>query len=224
MSNRLVDKSNKSNQVVDSILSYIIENHLRPGDKLPSEEELTRRLGVSRVSVREGLRGLKFLGLLQSSTSRGTEIREMDFSILTRCLGFQIAVSDISFAQLLEARLTLETSAIELLCGHLTTAQLDDLEATADCSRRDNSPTEVAKDFHREREFHHALLRACGNQVLISFARLLEIFFSRSFPEIGIPESKAASLEHRQLVDALRRNNLDLARGIMKQHLNKYRK
>ncbi len=80
----------KSEQMVDLILSHIIDNKLKPGDKLPSEEEMTMLFKASRVSIREGLRGLKFLGLLKSTTSRGTVIQEMDFSILTRCLGFKL--------------------------------------------------------------------------------------------------------------------------------------
>lgn len=60
--------SNKTDQSIDRILSYLIEHKLKLNDKLPSEEELTELFGVSRVSVREGLRGLKFLGLVESST------------------------------------------------------------------------------------------------------------------------------------------------------------
>lgn len=217
-------KNSKTSLVVDSILSYIITNHLGYGDKLPSEGELSRRLGVSRVSVREGLRGLKFLGLLKSTTSRGTELCEMDFGILTRCLGFQIAVDDVSFQQLLEARLAIETSALELICGKLTEEQFSELEQLVDCTRRDDSAEETARDFQTDQSFHRALLKASGNQVLISFASLLSIFFSRTFPKPEAEKSIVASNEHRMLLEALGNSNLDLARGIMKQHLDRYRR
>jgi len=217
-------ENGKTDLVVDSILSYIISNRLRPGDKLPSEVELSRRFGVSRVSVREGLRGLKFLGLLKSTTSRGTELCEMDFGILARCLGFQIAVSDVSFQQLLDARLAIETAALELICGKLTEEHFSELEQLVDCARRDESAEEVARDFQTDQSFHRALLKTSGNQVLVAFASLLSIFFSRAFPKLGTAESIVAATEHRLLLEALRSNNLDLARGIMKQHLDRYRR
>ena len=114
----LKKESSKSEQIVDHLLSYIIEEKLSPGEKLPSEEELCCRFHVSRVSVREGLRGLKFLGLVESAPRRGTTLKEMDFAMLTRALGFQIAVSPVSKQQLLEARLAVELGALELICGN----------------------------------------------------------------------------------------------------------
>lgn len=213
--------SSKSEQMVDLVLSYIIDEKLKPGDKLPSEAEMANRFGISRVSVREGLRGLKFLGLLKSTTSRGTVVQEMDFSILTRCLGFQIAVSDVSYRQLLEARLAIETGALELVCGKLSARQLRELRKRADCSRLDSSPEEMARDYRHDNDFHEYLLRCSGNTVLITFSRLLKIFFSRMFSSEA-SESGVASTDHEMLIDALERDNLDLARGIMRQHLYKY--
>ena len=63
--------ASKTEQVVDEILSYIIDHKLTLHDKLPSEEEMTELFGVSRVCVREALRGLKFLGLVETGTRRG---------------------------------------------------------------------------------------------------------------------------------------------------------
>lgn len=148
----------------------------------------------------------------------------MDFGILTRCLGFQIAVDDVSFQQLLEARLAMETSALELICGKLTKKQFGELEKLVDCTRRDDSADETTRDFQSDQSFHRALLKVSGNQVLISFASLLAIFFSKNFPKPAAEKSVVASAEHRMLLEALRNSNLDLARGIMKQHLDRYRR
>ncbi len=214
----------KSGLVVDAILRYIMQEHLHPGDLLPSEEELTTRLGVSRVCVREGLRGLKFLGLLKSSTSRGTMIQAMDFDILSRCLVFQTAIDNNSFSTLLEARLVLELGVVEQLCGRLTPEQYQELEACVDCTRKDDSPAEAERNAHTDRQFHSMLFKCCGNPVLMSFSNLLEIFFARTFTALGVTECQIATSEHRLLLDALQNGNLELARGIMKQHIIKYEK
>ena len=200
--------SNKTDQSIDRILSYLIEHKLKLNDKLPSEEELTELFGVSRVSVREGLRGLKFLGLV-------------DFSILSRVLGFQIAVSDLSYFQLLEARLSIELGVLDIIIDKITPQQLDELRALADCARYDDTPEEIERNYHRDCEFHRKLLEISENQVLIAFSNLLEIFFTRR--SASAEASQAGAREHFQIVEALETGNLELARGIMRSHLRKYK-
>ena len=214
----------KTDLVLESILSYINKNRLVPGDKLPSESELAQNLSVSRVSVREGLSGLKFLGLLRSTPSRGTEICNMDFDVLARCIGFQIAIDDVSFSDLLDARIAIETSVLQLVCGNLTEEQISELQELVDCTRRSLSQDEVARTAQTDQSFHRALLQASGNQILISFASLLAVFFNKAYPRLEMNENIIASQEHALILDALKKNNLDLARGIMIQHLERYRK
>lgn len=213
--------SNKTDQSIDRILSYLIEHKLKLNGKLPSEEELTELFGVSRVSVREGLRGLKFLGLVESSTRGGTRIRQVDFSILSRVLGFQIAVSDLSYFQLLEARLSIELGVLDIIIDKITPQQLDELRALADCARYDDTPEEIERNYHRDCEFHRKLLEISENQVLIAFSNLLEIFFTRR--SASAEASQAGAREHFQIVEALETGNLELARGIMRSHLRKYK-
>ena len=68
-----VRRTSLSEQVLESILDYIQENHLSIGDKLPTEEELTERLNVSRTSVREALKGLSINGVVESIAGKGDE-------------------------------------------------------------------------------------------------------------------------------------------------------
>ncbi len=205
--------SSKTEQIVDAILSYIIDHKLTLNDKLPSEEEMTVLFGVSRVCVREALRGLKFLGLVETGTRRGTRIRQVNFALLSRILGFQIAVSDLSYYQLLEARLAIELNALDIAAGKITREQLKELRGLA--------PEEIERNYQRDCEFHRALLAVSGNELLCSFSRLLEIFFNRSRASCAM--SQAAAAEHQGILDALETHNLELARGIMRNHLAKYK-
>ena len=106
---------NKTEMVVNGILSRIIADKLGVGDRLPSEEELGEEFGVSRLCVREALRGLKFLGVLETGTRGGTRIRGVDFPLLNRVLGFQIAVSGLSYREVLDARVALELGRWNIL-------------------------------------------------------------------------------------------------------------
>lgn len=211
---------NKTDQIIELLLSYIIANKLKSGDKLPSEEELADRFNVSRVSIREGLRGLKFLGFARSYPRRGTIIQEMDFTLLGRAIGFQIAASDFTYRQLLEARLSIELGALDVIVGKLTPNDIAELKKVADCSRYSDDPTEIEYNLSRDCEFHRRLLAIGGNSILLVFSNLLQTFFAA---RITAPESsQQATRDHMQLIEALECGNLELARGIMRKHLHKY--
>ncbi len=176
----------------------------------------------SRVCIREALRGLKFLGLLETGTRSGTHIRQIEFTLLSRVLGFQIATSDSSYYQLLEARLELELGVLELIDKRATKEQLQRLDELADCVMHDDTPAEIERTYQRDSAFHRTLFEISGNSVLASFSRLMEIFFTRRY--VAIDHNVSATQDHRDIVNALRHHNLELARGIMRRHLGKYRR
>ena len=209
----------KSRYVADSIFSYIIQHRLKINDKLPSEEELAELLGVSRSSVREGLRSLKFQGLLQSSPRRGTVLQPVNFSSICHILAYQIAISDVSFYQLLEARRAIELGALELVAARASELRFDEWRELADCSERGEADDALEYICRRDQAFHRKLLELSGNELLISFSRLLELFFT---PHrcARRTSTRQTSLEHVMLLDALEAGNLELARGLLKRHLN----
>ncbi len=211
---------NKTDRIIELLLSYIITNKLKPGDKFPPEEELAERFNVSRVSIREGLRGLKFLGFARSYPRRGTIIQEMDFTLLGRAIGFQVAASDFTYRQLLEARLSIELGALDVIAGKLTSNDIAELRKIADCSRYNDDPAEIEYNLSRDCDFHRRLLAISGNSILLAFSNLLQTFFAA---RVTPPESsQQATRDHIQLIEALEYNNLELARGIMRKHLHKY--
>ncbi len=214
------EKNGKVDIVINGILNYIIQHNLKVGDKLPSEEELTALLGVSRVSLREGLQGLKFHGLIKSSTKGGTRICSMDYGMLNRLLGFQIAISDFSYRQLMEARLGIEMAAVDLLVHKITPGQIEELRVAADCTRRDSAESRRVAINH-DRDFHLKLVMFTGNEILISCAQLLNVFFDSFDEEIAVNSDTTTRL-HLMIVDALASKNLDLVRGLMRSHIQKY--
>jgi len=217
----IFDNKDKTQTVVNKIMSYMVEKNLKVNDKLPSEEEMTECFNVSRVCVREALRGLKFLGLVEAGTRGGTRIKQMDFTVLAQALGFQIAISDVSYYKLLEARLSIELGVLEIISKKITPLQITQLRSVADCARYDNSITEIERNYQRDCEFHRLLLTISDNEMLISFSRLLEIFFTRRTS--SCEASQAAAIDHKNIIDALEQHNLELARGIMRSHLEKYK-
>lgn len=208
---------NKTGAAVDGILALLIERRLKPGDRLPPEAEMARLFGISRVSLREGLQGLKFLGLLEASPRRGTRLRDVDYALLGRVIGFQLVVAGPSRGQLSDARFFVELGALELAFERATPRDLARLRELSDCSRKDNSPAAVRRHLQADCRFHQKLLRIGGNEVLAAFARTLEMFFT---DVQGPPaDSRRAAREHRRIAEALASGNRELARGILRAHL-----
>ena len=216
MENSKTEKQSTS----DLILNYILQNGIRVGDKLPTENELSKYFSLSRIKIREGIQGLKYMGILSSSTKGGTVVRELNFSQFSKSVSFQIAINNVDWKYLVEARLVLELSVIDLLCGKLTDEQLEELQANADCQLPSNT-----KEKQQRREldlkFHMLLVKHTGNPVLIAYEGLLKSFF-KNYDSTKSTDSPEATQEHYQIISALKSGNRDLAKGIMREHLSRY--
>jgi NAD(P)-dependent dehydrogenase (short-subunit alcohol dehydrogenase family)/DNA-binding FadR family transcriptional regulator len=210
--------------VADRIRQFIIDRGLKPGDRLPTEQELATQLSVSRTSVREATRALAFIGLVESAPRRGMTVAPVDMQRLTRYLGFHFAISDYPPADLLEARIAIE-------CGSLPMAMVRMQQDPTLCDRLNeiNRQLEAVTDADRfielDSAFHCGLVEASGIGPLIAFSDLLHIFF-RVF-RASIIHKQAHWLDgvatQRQIIDALRKAQLAKATRLLRQHLDAHR-
>ena len=222
----MTPKKSKNKQVVNAILDHIVEHDLRIGDKLPSEEELSEMLGVSRLCVRDALQGLKFLGILESGTRRGTTLSQVNFSMLSRLLAFQIAISRQSLRGLVEARLGIELACADLICGKITPKHYEELKSIILVD--DNEGVTAQEWTQRDFQFHYGLMKTAGNEILLTFSQLLDIFFRRYAEIAGFDGQQFVQKQplyhsHIEILDALHKGNLELARGLLREHLAAYK-
>src|SRR5215210_7893479 len=107
----------------------IISGELRPGDRLPKEADLARRLGLSRNSLREAVRALTLVRILDVRQGDGTYVSSLESDVLLEAVSFVIDVhEDRSVLHLLEARRVLEAATAALAAQHITDAELAELE------------------------------------------------------------------------------------------------
>ena len=107
-------------QLADRLLQMALENKMKVGDKFPNENELAEQLKVSRVSLREAINGLKFLGLLDDAPRRGTTIAALDYGRLLKYISFQQVFSPLSEKELFDARMSIEIGIMGLLIERMT--------------------------------------------------------------------------------------------------------
>jgi DNA-binding FadR family transcriptional regulator len=154
------------------VKNYILDNNLRAGDSLPPETELSRQLGVSRNSVREAVKALESLGVLETRHGSGLFVRGFSFEPLLENLPYALLFDLQQLADLQEVRRLLEVGVIEEAVQTISNGQLAQLQGVIDeMHARAQRGQNV---FEEDKEFHRVLFQHLNNQVL---SKLLDIFW-----------------------------------------------
>jgi GntR family transcriptional regulator, transcriptional repressor for pyruvate dehydrogenase complex len=154
---------------IDKIKKMLVDGQLRPGDRLPVEKDLAASLGVSRNTLREAVRALSTLKVLQTRQGDGTYVTSLQPALLLDGMGF---VADLhredGELQFLHVRRLLEPEATALAVGRLTDAGLaelrDLLDEAQELVRAD--PIDHDRLMANDRAFHSLITSHCGNPVL----------------------------------------------------------
>lgn len=208
-------------EVLLKINEIIVEDKLTVGDRLPSERELAERLNVGRSSVREALRALELLGLISTRRGEGTFIQDHTSHRLVEILAFFILRDQSSKKDLLEIRKLMELDAIRLAAARMNDDVIIQLENLIDKSEEKLKIgiIPVKEDYL----FHETIVLASKNNLLykiwkpvVDFGRtvLKESLERRGRPEVSI-------IEHRQIINALKNNDVKEAEYQMELHLEK---
>jgi GntR family transcriptional regulator, transcriptional repressor for pyruvate dehydrogenase complex len=206
-------------RIASRLLSLISERQLRPGDRLPAERELAAAMQVSRPSLREALRALAMVNIVEIRQGSGTYISSLKPELLVEHLDFVFALDDSTFTELLEARQMLEPS---IAAAAAERAAEEDLARLRACIERAAAAVDDPDAFlEADLELHAAITAAAHNQIMGRFmASLTRLGMASRRRTVALPGVRARSLhDHRALVDALLRRDAAAAAAIMQEHL-----
>jgi GntR family transcriptional repressor for pyruvate dehydrogenase complex len=209
-----------TDEAIEKIKGMIVSGELGPGDRLPREADLAQRLGLSRSSLREAVRALSLVRILDVRQGDGTYVTSLDASLLLDALSFVVELHhDRSVLDLLEARRVLEAEAAALAAQRIQPAQRaelrDWLEAMPGCDG-------VEEFVENDLGFHRTIAIASGNHVI---GKLLDSLSGRTIRARiwrGITEGGAIDrtiAEHRAICDAIQAGRPEQARAWMTVHL-----
>jgi GntR family transcriptional repressor for pyruvate dehydrogenase complex len=215
-----VQKTGIPEQIVGQVIELIRSRHIGPSEKLPSERELAARLNVSRPALREALRALSVVGLLEMRHGTGTFVSDLQpHSLLTK-IGLIMSLSDHTFEQLFEARLVLEPAIAEMAASKVTQVQVAQMEEciAAIASNLDSDEAVLMHDA----ALHDLIAIAAGNTFLSESLNSLHLLISSSRRRtVATPGRAQRSLEELQaLVKAIKNRNGVFARAAMQAHLS----
>src|SRR5512143_60372 len=198
-----ISRSVLSDQVKDRLLQAILDGRYPPGARIV-ETRVARELGTSQAPVREALRDLEGLGVVETTAFRGARVRRPSADELLEAFAVRSALESLA-ARL--AILTLRDEDIERLAGYV-----DQMRAAADSG---DTYAEATADA----AFHGRIVEAAGNATLTRVWRTLETF-SRTYITIVAPgaDRRRIADEHVPVLDALRRRDPDLADAVIDRH------
>jgi GntR family transcriptional repressor for pyruvate dehydrogenase complex len=207
-------------EAIEKVKEMILSGELHPGDKLPRENELAERLGVSRSSLREAVRALAALNVIEARQGDGTYVTSLTPEVLLEVIGFGIdLVRDPSLLDVFQVRRFLETAATAAAAVSITD---DELASLRDCMARMDRAESVEELVHVDEEFHHIVVGATGNAFLLALmdnlsSRTLRARLWRGVMERGVVER--TKHWHHAILEGLEARDPELARSADLMHL-----
>lgn len=215
-------RSKVRDQAAEGIKQYIIGHHLAPGDRLPTEQQLAEKFGISRLSVREATKSLEFLGIVESKTGVGLTVGRIDMGRVTKHLGFHPGLLDADPAQLIDSRVILEVGVLPHVARRMKKDKSIEKRLHA-LVERFRSARDIKTWIAVDIEFHQSLLEASGLEPLVAFGDLLRIFFQRFRASVKKAEWKASIDSHSKLVDLLKAGDLPAATTELRRHIESHK-
>lgn len=211
-------RSAASQPVHDYIVEKIRSRLWVPGDKIPTESEMGRLLGASRLSVREALNKLTALGLLIKKHGSGSYVAEMNVASIIDFVIPLILLEKEDLLSVLEYRLYFETGNVELFMqspNHKVIRELEDHYEEM-VANEGNSEKFSLEDFY----FHRAIARATGNSFIASISELLTTVLIKHQAHLNKSIGPDVGLDyHRRILDAMRSGDKELAVLMMRRHI-----
>ncbi|BBC29833.1 GntR family transcriptional regulator [Streptomyces graminofaciens] len=206
-----------ASEVARRLIDYLMSGEVQPGDRIPSERQLTELLGVNRPTVREAIKSLGFLGLLEVRQSSGTYFRGTDSDVLYRLFELGLILGERGAHDMLQARAEMEVvvaglaaqardkAGVELLRTRLTVMR--------DCPDEDFPEADTA--------FHAALDELAGNTVLRDMLKGMRAMIQRGWVERtgAVRPREIAYADHVPIFEAVEKGDAEAARAAMAAHM-----
>lgn len=211
-------------KVFDFLREQLLEGRIRNGDRLLPERELALQLGVSRPIVREALRALSMMGVVEIRERVGTVVRRPDVSVLSDVFAFSLAQVPDAIDDVMQARIALECQAIRLACQRATTADIERMRGALDAIEA--TVHDAAGGGLADFDFHLSLVRASKSDTLIQLYGAMAGLLTRSHRDrrqlVGDQHDEGMKRtvveDHRRLLEAVIAGDEDAADQALRRH------
>lgn len=208
-------------EITRKLLDFLLSGEIAPGDRIPGERQLAEALGVGRSAVREAIKSLSLLGLLDVRQGDGTYLNRSGSDLLPKVIEWGLLLGVPSIVDLLETRAEIEVVAAGFAATRADRETVDALEARFEAMR--SAGDDVDTYMEADIAFHLAVAEASGNEVfanlVASLRALLRVWVSRVLHHAGETETSLAM--HEPIVKAIAAGDAEGARAAMRAHMER---
>lgn len=216
---QMIGRSSVVDDVIERVTNLILDEGLQPGEQLATERDLMARLGVGRSSLREAIKTLCALGVLEIRHGTGTFISTGNSSMLTRPIKWGLFLSETSVKGVIESRAVIEVALTRWAAER---AAPEDIERLRDRllkleESRDDLPNYIENDL----AFHMEIAEASGNEMLATVLAMMQCML-RAWMETTFtenPNTDHSMKLHRQIFNAIEDHDADAAARAMEIHV-----
>lgn len=207
-----------STLIGDRLREFIVQNRCRPGDRLPTEDTLAQRLGVSRGAVREALHGLEAVGLVEARQGFGWVVCEFSFKPILKNLSYGLSFRSVEVLQLVAIRKALDFHFLEPAMRNLTDDDIATLSAIT-ARMRECDAAHLPLTEH-DYQFHKLLYERSDNPLALD---LFEIYWAvlraaEGFERVYRDDPPGMAQEHADILDAIKQREVPMARALLLHH------
>jgi len=214
-----VVRRNKVYEEVAKQIERLILKKLKPGDKLPSERELAEILQVSRSSIRDAIRSLELVGLVEPRQGAGTIVRERSAESSVNPFTDTLKRRQELVTELLDFRKMLEPPLAARAATHASAEDISEMEEILQRQEEKQDQGNVASA--EDAEFHYSIALASGNSVVLkvidTLMDLLRETRENSLQVLGRSQKSLAG--HRRILAAIKRHDAEAAKSAMRRHI-----
>jgi GntR family transcriptional repressor for pyruvate dehydrogenase complex len=215
-----IKKSVIAEEISTQLLEMIRDKRLQPGQKLPPERELASQLNVSRPSLREALRALSIMNIIEVRQGDGTYVSSLEPEKLVEHLDFVFDLDDSTFLELIQARKIVESGIAALAAQRITPQEISLLEELQERSKK--TVDDMASFLDVDLQLHAIITGAAGNPFLERFQSSISRLSLASRSRTAAIDSvrRQTVKDHQNIISALKMRDSEKASRAMLEHLS----
>ncbi|WP_080872588.1 FadR/GntR family transcriptional regulator [Oceanobacillus timonensis] len=206
--------------IMNQFTRMIKEGELSIGDKIPPERDLTDQFGVGRSTIREAIKSMTSMGLLEARLGEGTFIRKVDSDNIKQQLQWGLYLDPAPFNELIELRKILELETVKRAALNRTEEEIAELASWIDNMQQEG---QVHRNKQNDLMFHMTIAKASNNKMIYNLLDLIRMSLEEWFENVLKDSHNVENSikEHQCILEAIIQQNVEQAIETMEIHLNR---
>nr|WP_319489285.1 FadR/GntR family transcriptional regulator [uncultured Caproiciproducens sp.] len=218
-----IKNKNKCDAVTEEIINLIVSKTLKPGERLPPENELVKMFGVSRVTLRESLKRLSTMGIVSIYQGDGSFVNSFNLKNYMKPLFSMMVLSELSLEQLYDARIYVEAGTASMAAKNRKTEHIVQLRQILVQQEKAIKAQDNQGFTELDWKFHLIIGEAADNEVLMSaymmIKDILKFYLKATNRHLAVMQNSLRF--HKEIVNAIEDQNCDSAESLMRNHITK---